>query len=373
LAEPLAGELGAELARRGMTLAIAESCTGGLLSKMVTDVPGASRYFAGAVCAYGNGAKVRLLAVSRESLARFGAVSAEVAAEMAQGAREKLDSSVGLAVTGIAGPGGGTEGKPVGLAFIAVADGKGVETWRHVFEGDREAVRGQAALAALSHVRDRVKSTDANRVAMAADFRIGVLASGGGTDLQSILDACGRGEIPGKVVVVVSNNPDAGCLERARRHGAAAVAIDHRGKMREEHERLVVAELKRHEVQLVVLAGYLRMLTPYIVGEFRGRMINVHPALLPLFGGKGMHGMNVHKAVLAAGVKESGATVHFVDESIDGGPIIAQSRVPVRPGDAPEDLQARVLEEEHRLLPKVVGLIARGKVKIEGKKVFVEG
>jgi phosphoribosylglycinamide formyltransferase-1 len=208
---------------------------------------------------------------------------------------------------------------------------------------------------------------------MAREFRIGVLASGGGTDLQSVLDACGNGEIPGKVVVVVCNNPGAYCLERARKHGAEAVLVDHRGRKREQHEREVVEVLRRSGVDLVVLAGYIRMFTPYFIGEFRGKIINVHPALLPLFGGKGHHGLKVHEAVLAAGCKVSGCTVHFVDESIDGGPIIAQRCVPLREGDTPETLQARVLEEEHRLLPHVVGLIARGKVKLVDGKVSVEG
>ncbi|MFH0816129.1 MAG: phosphoribosylglycinamide formyltransferase [Methanobacteriota archaeon] len=370
--EPIAVEIGARLASQGMTLAIAESCTGGLLSKLITDVPGASRYFTGAVCAYSNGGKVRLLSVSRDTLTKSGAVSAEVAAEMASGARERMGTDIGVAITGVAGPDGATAGKPVGLVFIAVADGRGSEAWRHDFKGDRGSVRNQAARAALEHLRDRVKNPDANPVPMSGEFRIGVLASGSGTDLQSILDACSRGDIPGKVVVVVTNNPEAKCLERARRYGADAVLVDHRGKKREEHEREVVAELKARKVELVVLAGYLRMFTPYIVNEFRGRMINVHPALLPLFGGKGMHGIKVHEAVLEAGCKVSGATVHFVDESIDGGPIIAQGCVSVREGDTAEDLQARVLEEEHRLLPRIIALIANGKVHLEGLKVRVE-
>jgi phosphoribosylglycinamide formyltransferase-1 len=339
---------------------------------MITDAPGASRYFIGAVCAYSNGSKVRLLAVSRDTLTRFGAVSAEVAAEMANGARERLGTDIGVAITGVAGPGGASAEKPVGIVFIAMAHGRSTETWRHDFKGDRDSVRNQAARTAMEHLRDRVKSPNANQVSMTGEFRIGVLASGSGTDLQSILDACERGDIPGKVVVVVTNNPGAKCLERARKHGADALLIDHRGKTREEHEREVVAILKSHKVDLVVLAGYLRMFTPYIVGEFRGKMINVHPALLPLFGGKGMHGISVHKAVLDAGCKASGCTVHFVDESIDGGPIIAQGCVPVRDGDSPEDLQAMVLEEEHRILPRVIGLIAKGKVKMEGLKVRVE-
>jgi phosphoribosylglycinamide formyltransferase-1 len=373
LAEPLAIEVGNLLAGRGWRLALAESCTGGLLSKIITDVPGSSGYFAGAVCAYANEAKVRMLGVSEKSLREHGAVSEAVAGEMAAGARERFAADYSVAVTGVAGPDGGTAGKPVGLVFIALASAGKLVVRRYEFAGSREAVRGQAAAAALALLRDTLISRAGDGGPVAETFEIGVLASGGGTDLQSILDACERGDIAGRVAVVITNNPGAGCLDRARRHGAAAVAIDHRGITREEHERQVVAELRRHGVKLVVLAGYLRMLTPYIVGEFKGRMINIHPALLPAFGGKGMHGINVHRAVLAAGSRESGCTVHFVDESIDGGPIIAQSKVPVRTGDTPEDLQARVLEEEHRLLPKVVGLIAKGKVKIEEGKVFLDG
>jgi phosphoribosylglycinamide formyltransferase-1 len=344
-----------------------------LLSKLLTDLPGSSVYFAGAVCAYANEAKVRLLGVSEGTVTSKGAVSEEVAREMALGVRDRFGADVSLAITGVAGPGGGTADKPVGLVYIACAWGDGVSVKGHDFGGGRDDVRRAAASSALEMLLDslgKVKSGEGDSAPM-HEFRIGVLASGGGTDLQSILDAVERGEIPGRVALVVSNVPGAGCLERARRHGSAAVAIESRGLGREEHERLVAAELRRHGVALVVLAGYLRVLTPYLVNEFRGRMINIHPALLPDFGGKGMYGLNVHRAVLASGARVSGCTVHFVDESVDGGPIIARAEVPVRPADSPEDLQARVLAEEHRLLPKVVGMIAGGKVRLEGGKVVV--
>jgi len=193
-------------------------------------------------------------------------------------------------------------------------------------------------------------------------LRIGVLASGGGTDLQSVLDACEAGQIDGKVVVVVSNVEGAGALKRAADYDAKAVLVGHRGKTRQAHEREVAWELDSARVDLVVLAGYLRMLTPEFVNKYKNKIINSHPALLPKYGGRGMHGMNVHRAVLASGDAESGCSVHYVTEEVDGGPVIARMRVPVKPGDTPETLRARVLAAEHLLLPMVVKWIAEGKV-----------
>ena len=193
-------------------------------------------------------------------------------------------------------------------------------------------------------------------------YRIAVLASGSGTDLQSILDACGSGQIPGKVVVVVSNNKDAYALERGKKHGAEALFIDHRGKSREQHEFEIVEALDARKIDLIVLAGWLRMFTPYFTNKYKNKIINIHPALLPKYGGEGMHGMKVHEAVIASGDRESGCTVHFVTEEVDGGPIIAWYRVPVLPGDTPETLQERVLEKEHLLLPLVVQWFAQGKI-----------
>lgn len=202
-------------------------------------------------------------------------------------------------------------------------------------------------------------------------LNVGVLASGSGSNLQAIIDACERGEAGARVAVVVCNVEDAYALERARKHGIPAAFIPHKGKPREEHEREVVAELKKHDVGLIVLAGYLRMLTPYIVREFKNRIINIHPALLPSFGGKGMHGIHVHEAVIASGSKVSGCTVHFVDEGVDTGPIILQRTVPVLPDDTPQSLAARVLDEEHRALPEAVRLIAAAKVAVDGGSVRI--
>lgn len=193
-------------------------------------------------------------------------------------------------------------------------------------------------------------------------LRIGVLASGGGTDLQSILDACESGRIDGKVVVVISNNGDAFALERARKHGAEAIFLDHRGKPREKYERELAEELDKHHIGLIVLSGWLRMLTKYFINKYKNMIINIHPALLPRYGGKGMFGMNVHEAVLRSGDRFSGCSVHFATEDVDGGPVIARMRVPVIPGDTPETLQARVLDAEHRLLPMVVQWFADGRV-----------
>ena len=182
--------------------------------------------------------------------------------------------------------------------------------------------------------------------------RVAVLVSGGGTNLQALLDAL-RDSPLARVVRVITNRPDAGALERARAGGVAATVLRDPGDAVE-----LLAALAAH-ADLVVLAGYLKLVPPAVVARFRWRMINIHPALLPAHGGPGMYGNRVHAAVLASGATESGATVHYVDEQYDRGPIIAQQRVPVRPGDTAETLAARVREVEHRLLPLVVLELAR--------------
>ena len=181
--------------------------------------------------------------------------------------------------------------------------------------------------------------------------RVAVLVSGGGTNLQVLLDALHDSPIA-RVTRVISNRPAAGALQRARRAGVPTTVLRDAGDPGELQAAL-------GDAQLVVLAGYLRLVHPSIVARFRGRMINIHPALLPDFGGPGMYGHRVHEAVLASGAKESGATVHFVDEQFDRGAIIAQEKVRVEPGDTPDTLAARVLAAEHRLLPNVVLELAR--------------
>jgi formyltetrahydrofolate-dependent phosphoribosylglycinamide formyltransferase len=174
------------------------------------------------------------------------------------------------------------------------------------------------------------------------------LVSGGGTNLQALLDALhdSAGELA-RVSRVISNRTDAGALARARRAGIPTTVLHNPGDPNE-----LLAALG--DADLVVLAGYMKLVPPAVVARFRRRMINVHPALLPEFGGPGMYGQRVHRAVLASGATESGASVHYVDEEFDRGPVIAQARVPVEPGDTPATLAARVLEAEHQLLPRVV-------------------
>ena len=174
---------------------------------------------------------------------------------------------------------------------------------------------------------------------------IAVLVSGRGSNLLALLDALGP-DAPGKVALVVSNRADAPALERAREQGVTAVHMPSEGT-----GDALSALLKEHGIRLIVLAGYLKRVPDAVIAAFRGRILNVHPALLPAFGGSGMYGKRVHEAVLASGARLSGATVHVVDEQYDHGPIVAQWPVPVRPGDTVESLAARVLEIEHRLLP----------------------
>ena len=183
--------------------------------------------------------------------------------------------------------------------------------------------------------------------------RVAVLASGGGTNLQALLDALHNSPLA-RVARVVTNRPDAGALARARLAGVPAAVLRDPGDPAE-----LLAALTDARADLVVLAGYLKLVPPPVVARFHWRMINIHPALLPAHGGPGMYGRRVHEAVLASGAAESGATVHYVEDQYDRGPIIAQERVPVRPGDTAETLAARVLEAEHRLLPRVVLELAR--------------
>ncbi|HVO32735.1 MAG TPA: phosphoribosylglycinamide formyltransferase [Elusimicrobiota bacterium] len=187
-------------------------------------------------------------------------------------------------------------------------------------------------------------------------LRTAVLVSGGGSNLEAILVAGERGELPRiRVVLVVSTRSDAFALTRAHDHGVEAWSLDpkHFGSD-DEFQSALLQKLREARIDLICLAGYLRKLSPAIVRDYRGRILNIHPALLPKFGGPGMYGHFVHEAVLASGERESGCTVHLVDEEFDHGPILAQARVPVRAGDTPEQLAARVLEQEHRLYPKTI-------------------
>lgn len=190
--------------------------------------------------------------------------------------------------------------------------------------------------------------------------RLAFLVSGSGSDMQSVLDAIDRGEINGTAELVIASNAEAYALIRAAGRGIpTAVCAKKDFPTGDARDDEILRLLDKHEIDLVILAGYLGILSRTAVKKLKGRAINIHPALLPKFGGKGFYGINVHRAVLAAHETESGATVHYVAHEIDTGAIIAQTRVPVEPGDTPETLAARVLEAEHKLLPKVVAKLCK--------------
>jgi len=200
-------------------------------------------------------------------------------------------------------------------------------------------------------------------------LRLAVFASGGGTNFQAILDAIAREDLAAKAVLCVSDRPDAGALDRARRHDIPAAVLD---PTDDDHEAALLDTLDAHDVGFVALAGYLRKIPAGVVDRFRHRMTNIHPALLPAFGGRGMYGMHVHRAVIDYGVRWSGATVHLVDASYDTGPIVLQEPVPVYPDDTAEQLAARVLEVEHRLYPEALRLFSEGRVRCEDRTVFID-
>lgn len=202
-------------------------------------------------------------------------------------------------------------------------------------------------------------------------IRVGVLASGGGSNLQAIIDASEAGRMAARVVVVISDVQDAGALERARRHGIAAlhVHVPRTGtpEWSVANEEIVQA-LRDHDVQLVAMAGYMRKVSPALLRAFPGAVMNIHPALLPAF--PGTHGQ---RDAAEHGVKLAGATVHFADEEFDRGPIIIQGAVPVLDGDTEETLAARILQVEHRIYPQAIQWIAQGRLRVEGRRVVLDG
>jgi len=203
-------------------------------------------------------------------------------------------------------------------------------------------------------------------------LRIGVLVSGRGSNLQAIMDGCKKGYIPGDVVCVISDKKDALALERARREEIPAIFLDPRQyPSREEYDEKLIETLKKHAVELVCLAGFMRILTPPFIKAFPYKIMNIHPSLVPAFCGKGMYGLKVHQAVLDFGAKVTGCTVHFVTEEVDLGPIIIQIPVVVREDDTPETLSQRVLKREHRAYPLAIKLFAEGRLKIEGRRVHI--
>ncbi len=198
-------------------------------------------------------------------------------------------------------------------------------------------------------------------------LRLGVLASGGGTNLQSLIDQCRAEQIDAEIVLVLSNNPTAGALQRAEHAGLKQTCINHRDfSDRQSYDQAVVAELLKAEVELVVLAGFMRIISEVFLAAFPQRIINIHPSLLPAFPG-----VHVQQKALAYGARFSGCTVHFVDGGVDTGPIIAQAVVPILTGDTEESLSARILQQEHKLYPHAIQLIAAGRVSIDGRLVQI--
>ncbi len=199
---------------------------------------------------------------------------------------------------------------------------------------------------------------------------IGVLLSGGGTTLQNLLDRAAAGTLPARVACVASDRPGVFGLERARRAGVPAFVVERKAcASREEFSARILGHCRDHGVELVCMAGFLQLL--HIPDAWRGRVMNLHPALLPAFGGKGYHGLKVHAAALEAGVKVSGCTVHFADNEYDQGPIIVQRTAEVAEDDTPESLQSRVMEAEREAYPEAIRLFVQGRLRVEGRRVRV--
>ncbi len=202
------------------------------------------------------------------------------------------------------------------------------------------------------------------------DFKIGILVSGRGTNLQALIDAIEKGDIPARIAVILSNKKDAPALDRARKHGIESVHVDSRkfaGKM--EFDRALIHELQSRSVDLICLAGYMKILGREFIQAFEGKIINIHPSLLPAF-----LGLNVQQKAIDFGVKYSGCTVHFVNEEVDAGPIILQAAVPVKDEDDAESLAKRILEQEHIIYPKAVKLIAENRLTVtQGRVILKKG
>lgn len=199
-------------------------------------------------------------------------------------------------------------------------------------------------------------------------MNIAVFVSGNGTNLQAMIDAISRGEIKARIALVVSDNKDAYALARAKKAGIEAFILSPKGfKSREDYDREIIKELKKRNIGLVVLAGFMRLISDYFVKEYKNKILNIHPALLPLF--KGTHGI---KDAFEYGAKKTGVTIHFVDENLDHGPIVLQEEVSVDENDTLETLEEKIHKVEHRLYPKAVKLFTEGKIKVEGRKVKIK-
>ena len=196
--------------------------------------------------------------------------------------------------------------------------------------------------------------------------RLGVLLSGRGSNFEAIADNIAAGRLDAEIAVVISNRPEAPGLEAARRRGLNACSLPSRGLDREVYDRQVIAELKKHDVELVILAGYMRLLSATFIREFPMRVLNIHPSLLPAFTG-----LDAQHQAFEYGVRFSGCTVHFVDEHLDHGPILLQAAVPVERDDTAETLSARILKEEHRIYSEAIAIVLSGNCRIDGRRVII--
>ena len=204
-------------------------------------------------------------------------------------------------------------------------------------------------------------------------LRVAVLASGRGSNLQAVIDAIEAGQVHATIVAVISNKKDAAALERARKHGLPDLFVDPkpfagRPDSREAYDRALLEVLEKHNVELVLLAGYMKIVTAVLVNAYANRMMNIHPSLLPSFPG-----LEVQKKAIEWGCKLAGCTVHFVTEGVDEGPIILQAAVPILDGDTPDTLAARILLQEHRIYPRAVQLFSEGRLQVDGRRVRIDG
>lgn len=196
-------------------------------------------------------------------------------------------------------------------------------------------------------------------------LRIGILASHGGSNMQAIIEACEKEQINGNVYVVICNNSNAGAVEKAKKAGIPVYHLSNKNYPGEtDLDEAILLVLKKHKVNIITLAGYMKKLGPMVLKEYENRILNIHPALLPRHGGKGMYGINVHRSVINSGDKESGATVHIVNENYDDGGILSQVVVPVGQNETPESLAEKILVQEHRLYPITLEKISKGEIKL---------
>lgn len=197
-------------------------------------------------------------------------------------------------------------------------------------------------------------------------MRLGILISGRGSNFEAIADSIARRKLDAEIAIVISNRPNALGLEVARQRGIPLRVIASAGLEREAYDKLLIEELRTHQVELVCLAGFMRLLSASLIRAFPNRVLNIHPSLLPAFAG-----LDAHRQALEYGVKITGCTVHFVDEFLDSGPIIIQAAVPVLDNDSVETLSARILAQEHLIYPKAIGYIVDGRIRVEGRRVFI--